>query len=60
MLQKPAMNDKSAVLCLLLSHNNNYCQQLHNSGFLAGGEMLLIAGTLRDPIILANEDLNYS
>ena len=53
-LQKPVLNGKPVVLCLLLSHNNNYCQQLNNSGFLAQGEMLLIAGTLRDLILLAN------
>lgn len=54
MLQKPALSGKAAVLCLLLSHNNNYCQRLNYSGFLGGGEMLLIAGTLRDLILLAN------
>lgn len=53
-LQKPALSGKAAVLCLLLSHNNNYCQRLNYSGFLGGGEMLLIAGTLRDLILLAN------
>lgn len=57
-LQKPVLNGKTAV-CLLLSHNNNYCQELNNSCFLAGGKTLLIAGTLRDLILLANEVLNY-
>lgn len=57
-LQKPVLNGKTAV-CLLLSHSNNYCQELNNSCFLAGGKMLLIAGTLRDLILLANEVLNY-
>lgn len=57
-LQKPVLNGKAAV-CLLLSHSNNYCQELSNSCFLAGGKLPLIAGTLRDLILVANEVLNY-